>query len=244
MITREQEAGELYSQGLKAVQTGGHELHMLAMHLILMVRGTSEFAGPLWPVRRFSDGTERRLDRFIDYLLKQARDGLHLPNLFFLKQTLEATPNHGDEAIRLVRAELKKEHVDFDEEARKAELKMHGERPPLADSPGRIVSSNSDNVTKGTDRGNSATYLAAKLRRDFPDIADKLAQGAFRSVRAAAIAAGIITPPTPAEQITKLLPKLSDDEWSELRDTEDRRRGRPTSAPTSTRPTKQLGLFR
>src|SRR5580765_4341597 len=106
MTTREQEAGKLYSEGCKAVRTGGLELHTLAMHLILMIKGTAEFLGPLWPVRELSGGSVRQLDRFIDYLLLPARDGLELPSLYFLKQTLEATipAKDGDRALAMVRA--------------------------------------------------------------------------------------------------------------------------------------------
>lgn len=43
-------------------------------------------------------------------------------------------------------------------------------------------------------RSNSAAYLQARLRRDAPEVADALERGEHRSVRAAAIEAGIIKP--------------------------------------------------
>ncbi len=43
-------------------------------------------------------------------------------------------------------------------------------------------------------RGNRAAYLQARLRRDAPEVADALERGEHRSVRAAAIEAGIIKP--------------------------------------------------
>ena len=49
--TREEEAGIQYQAGARAVMAGGHELHLLASHLTLMLRGTRDFPGPLWPVR-------------------------------------------------------------------------------------------------------------------------------------------------------------------------------------------------
>jgi len=42
--------------------------------------------------------------------------------------------------------------------------------------------------------GNRADYLEARLRRDAPEVADALERGEHRSVRAAAIEAGIIKP--------------------------------------------------
>ena len=217
MITREQQAGNLYSEGCKAVRTGGLELHTLAMHLILMIKGTTEYPGQLWRKRELHGGSVRELDRFIDYLLLPVRDGLELPSLYFLKQTLEATvpAKDGDRALAMVRSELANEHVDFDKQAKLDEMKLHGEREPLAQHGGDRTEQG-DNLTL-VERGTSASYLAARLARDFPEIADRLAKGEFRSVRAAAIAAGIITPLTPLEQILKLLPKLSDDERVELR---------------------------
>ena len=218
MITREQQAGNLYSEGCKAVRTGGLELHTLAMHLILMIKGTTEYPGQLWRKRELHGGSVRELDRFIDYLLLPVRDGLELPSLYFLKQTLEATvpAKDGDRALAMVRTELAKEHVDFDKQAKFDEMKLHGEREPLAGHGGDHMPKQDNNVILPK-QGNSASYLAARLARDFPKIAERLAAGEFRSVRAAAIAAGIITPPTPLEQILKLLPKLSDDERVELR---------------------------
>jgi hypothetical protein len=40
--------------------------------------------------------------------------------------------------------------------------------------------------------GNSSAYLAARIKRDRPDIAAAVERGEFRSMRAAAIAAGIV----------------------------------------------------
>jgi hypothetical protein len=214
MITREREAGRLYVDGAKAVSSGGHELRSLAMHLILMIKGTVQHSGALWPIRELHDGKVVNLDRFIDYLLRPPRDGLGLPNLYFLKRTLEATPNDGDRALAMVRSELAKEHVDLDEQARRDEKKLHGERPALGEQGGdrrseAVISDQADNISlNSSGHGTSAAYLAARLRRDFPEIADKLAAGKFKSVRAAAIAAGLITPKNPLEQIQKLWAKL------------------------------------
>jgi hypothetical protein len=205
MITREEQAGRLYNDGSKAVKAGGDELHSLAMHLIQMINGTEmpKFRGPLWPLRHVPpDGKVIELDRFIDYLLKPPRDGLHLPSLHFLKQILQATPALGDQhdgerALALVRAELAKEHIDFDAQARDEGVRLHGERAALATSAEAGAKGGRGN--KAIDNiksfgGTSAAYLAARLQRDFPEIAKGLAKGKFKSVRAAAIEAGIVKP--------------------------------------------------
>ena len=58
-------------------------------------------------------------------------------------------------------------------------------------------------------RGNTAAYLVARLKRDAPEFAARLAAGEFPSARSCALAAGIIKEPTPKQQVKRLLPKLS-----------------------------------
>lgn len=57
-----------------------------------------------------------------------------------------------------------------------------------------------------------ASYLAARLRRDAPEICDRLAAGEFPSVRAAAIEAGIVKVPTNLQKAQKAFLKLTDGE--------------------------------
>lgn len=58
----------------------------------------------------------------------------------------------------------------------------------------------------------NAPYLTARIERDRPDILKRLKNGEFKSVRAAAIEAGIIKPPTIVEQLLKLWAKTSEQE--------------------------------
>lgn len=53
------------------------------------------------------------------------------------------------------------------------------------------VKSVSNKQTKG---GNSTGYLLAKIKRDRPDIAQRLSDGEFKSVRHAALEAGMVRP--------------------------------------------------
>jgi hypothetical protein len=70
---------------------------------------------------------------------------------------------------------------------------------------------NIDNV-KVTAGGNSAEYLLSKLNRDYPDVAKGYAEGKFKSVRAAAMSAGIVKQATTLEQLLKLWSKASEEE--------------------------------
>jgi hypothetical protein len=55
----------------------------------------------------------------------------------------------------------------------------------------------------------SAEYLVRRLKRDRPDIAKALADGEYKSARAAGIAAGIVKVPSPLEQAKRAAAKLS-----------------------------------
>ena len=66
-------------------------------------------------------------------------------------------------------------------------------------------------------RGTDPTYIVRRLKRDRPDIADRVIAGEL-SANAAAIEAGFRKKPAPFAQILKLLPKLTADERAQLRD--------------------------
>lgn len=211
--SREQEAGLLYSEGRKAVRAGGHELHMLAGHLTLMIRGTVVHQGPLWPVRILQpDNREIRLDRFIDYLRKPAREGLGLLSLYFLRQVLKASPNNGEEALDLVRKELAKEHVDLDAVAdRERDTALLKRQPGATGRP--AASEKGVNVTPLPKAGMSRQ--AARLAQRRPDLAEQVRAGTM-TLSAALVEAGIRKKPDPYMQIMKLLPKLTDDQRAKV----------------------------
>ena len=74
-------------------------------------------------------------------------------------------------------------------------------------------------------RHDSTEGIVARLKRDAPEFAERLADGEFKSARAAALAAGIIKEPTPKQQVKRLLPKLSRAELLALRKAIDARLG-------------------
>lgn len=205
--SREEEAGQLYVEGAKAIRAGGHELFMLAGHLILMIKGTVNHKGPLWPVRILPDGlkTEVRLDRFIDYLRKPAREGLGVPSLHFLRQTLRASPKNGEEALDLVRKELAKEHVDLDAVADRERDAMPPPRELKA--PHRPSGEGVPSTPLG--KGNSTARRKAQLAARRPDLAEKVRAGTMKLSEALS-EAGIRKKLTPLEQVLKLLPKLTE----------------------------------
>jgi hypothetical protein len=67
-------------------------------------------------------------------------------------------------------------------------------------------------IVTSTKRGNSAEYLAGLLKRDHPDIAAAAERGEYRSIRAAAIAAGIVKVKTPLDILRQAWAKASETE--------------------------------
>ena len=66
-----------------------------------------------------------------------------------------------------------------------------------------------DNIMKVGPQGTSQSYLLRAIARRAPDVLTAYEQGKFKSVRAAAIAAGIIKVPTPLDQLRKDWKKAS-----------------------------------
>jgi hypothetical protein len=74
-----------------------------------------------------------------------------------------------------------------------------------------------DNINKLKRGGDGAQYLLRRLAREKPEILAAYERGDFKSVRAAAIAAGIVTLPTPLDQLRKDWKKASPREQETFR---------------------------
>ncbi len=64
--------------------------------------------------------------------------------------------------------------------------------------------------------GNSSGRLTARIKRDRPDIADRMIAGEFRSVRAAALEAGIVKPPNAYRELCKWWRKADEEQRAEF----------------------------
>ena len=78
-------------------------------------------------------------------------------------------------------------------EARNRVVEKAENTPPLAPN-GTNQHTLGDYNCNPLDKGNSADYLTARIARDNPEVLEGMKQGKYRSVRSAAIAAGIIDP--------------------------------------------------
>lgn len=87
---------------------------------------------------------------------------------------------------------------------------------------GRSRVDKNENVKPTIDHqgGNGQTYRIAKLKRDYPVIAQRLAQGEFRSVREAERAAGLDVPPklSRVRKLIRAYDRLTESEQNEFRE--------------------------
>jgi len=104
----------------------------------------------------------------------------------FLREGLQLDPDLVNRVVDWLDREKPKQAVSL--EHVQAQLEKHGgdRRSEQARED------QADNIS--LKHGTQAAYLQARLSRDAPELADALKRGEFRSARAAAVEAGIITP--------------------------------------------------
>jgi len=131
-----------------------------------------------------------------------------LPTWDDVKALVEVAKSIGGETVA---------KIDLQDKAAKAKeqaVRMITDPRERGKKGGRGKKANS-NATSFAGRG--AAYLLARIAKHHPDILDRYEAGEFKSVRAAAIEAGIVKIKSPLERIEALIPKLSDDERETLR---------------------------
>ena len=90
---------------------------------------------------------------------------------------------------------------------------------PLAkhgNQPGEMNSRNKGSDTTSVDVGRGADYLAARIKRDRPDIAQRVEAGEYKSIRAAAIDAGIVKPACPVKAAQRAFSKMTTDQQADF----------------------------
>lgn len=90
---------------------------------------------------------------------------------------------------------------------------------PRKDDDGKVADRHFVPANKASSE--SAERIVRRLKRDHPDIAERLANGEFRSARAAGIAAGFVKVPTHLEKAQRAYARLSDAEQQAFRAWQD-----------------------
>jgi hypothetical protein len=215
--TREQKAGEMYRQAVGEVSNGAHNIEMLARHIEHMLTGIQKFPGPMWRERLVPpEGKHVVLDKFEDYLRRPAREGLGFKSLHQVDLMLKAAGKAGTEALTALRAEIH----DWDQRVSLEKTRQTSKAAPaLAQHGGERTKADEQGDIGTLNRGsNSAAYLAARIKRDAPEIAARVEKGEFKSMRAAAKAAGIVKDRSPLERVQSIWQRCTAQEQEKIRD--------------------------
>lgn len=102
-----------------------------------------------------------------------------------------------------------KQVVERLDRAKAAVMRAHGVEPLAEHGANQYTVESGGYIVTSSERGNNAEYLTSKIARDRPDILDRMKAGEFKSVRAAAIEAGIIKP-KPTIALDDNLERLTD----------------------------------
>ena len=227
--TRERTAGEMWSRAREAVREGDSSFWRLALHIQHMVEGVRDFPGPLWRDREVPPEWRRvHLDRFEDYLLKPAREGLGVPSLLRLHNHLTGH-DEGERAIAILRREIPGYDARIERE-RTAAVKPAAKPGAPKGNQNAAATPEENKVADGTfvspqatkPRGtNSRDYIIGRLKRDAREDVKARAvlsrvEKAELSARAAGIEMGWVKPADPARIVEKQVERLSEDEVVDL----------------------------
>jgi hypothetical protein len=164
--------------------------------IVIMLANQHDDGTPVWARVSFPDKTFTHAS-VEEWIKSKSRAGLGM-SLGYLLNMLSAhddlmQPGSADEARRLLGEHGISAATALMKDARKVDTKSQ------AGAKGGRGKKASDNITSF--RGTSAEYLAGLIKRDHPDIQAAVERGEYRSIRAAAIAAGIVKVKTPLDQL-------------------------------------------
>jgi hypothetical protein len=181
-------AGQMYTDAYQSIKKGEFMEKVLAEHIPAVLDYDGNLGQQLWQERIMpSDGKVVTLDTFEEYLLKQPRVGLGVPSFKWLKSVLSA---YEDKAKRdKAFAALRQAIPDFDAKANEQALESAPCLRPTG-RPKKGLEKGKEHLPLGS-KGPTVDRLAARIKRDHPEIADKVRSGEIKSFHAAAIAAGI-----------------------------------------------------
>ncbi len=213
----EEIVGELYCDVSTSLDGTIHSFVELARH-IRSVLGENQWKRPIWKVRVLHpDNKLVELDKFEDYLLKPVREGFGMPSLYAVDATMKGIGREGKLALDAIRKEI----PDWDarvENERVIQTSKEAKKSPKNGEVGRgrPKDVSCDYITPISRGSTSAEYLASRIKRDAPEIAKRLERGEFKSIRAAAKAAGIVKDKSQIEIAKSALKRMNEAERNEF----------------------------
>ena len=205
MTAQALDPGQTHNDMLRQARDSIHSWRELPGNMVLMLR-----AGAWRQLVRPVDGRVFEVESVADWILGPAWPGLDFPDWATVYALLQKNIEHGPECLAL----LQQEGAPSPAEAERAFLAKLPPEPPHGGSRTK-GHKQGDNVTLDG-RGNAATYLMRRLKRDHEEIAAALARGEYSSAYAAAKAAGIITPPTAFQRLQGAWRQATLDERSQF----------------------------
>ena len=134
----------------------------------------------------------------------------------FVRRGLELDPVEVEWALEGLKRRKPKEAVPFEQAITEGRSYTRKEAGALGGRGHKAVANGHSFVASATS-SNAIQRIVRRLKRDAPDIAAALGRGEYRSARAAAIAAGIVKPPTALDQLRRAWRRATPDERQTFR---------------------------
>jgi hypothetical protein len=209
-VTPEQiKAAELYRNVYECAHGAITDASLFADFMLSVLRNRLWESGWYVPSRGNEKLTALSLSAFIE---GGAPEGLQ-SSLPWVAATLKTAAQLGkeaaDEAYRLFNDQMRVEHGKTAEEL--LDVAVMKATPKAAEHGTNQYTGGGDNVTSIKERGNTAAYTLARLKRDRPDLAERVVAGEL-SANAAAIEAGFRKKQTPLEALRRSWSRATADE--------------------------------
>jgi hypothetical protein len=154
--------------------------------IVVMLQNKHEDGTPFWARIVFQDATFEHAS-VQDWIRSKSRAGLGMTMGYLLNMLAAHDDLVGPESAKQARTLLSEHGVS-------AASAVLVDTEKLKGTGKRGKAKRVDIINPFSEGGTSATYLAGRIKRDRPDIAERIQAGEFRSIHAAAIAAGIAKP--------------------------------------------------
>jgi hypothetical protein len=174
--------------------------------IIIMLKNQHEDGTPLWARVAFPDKVFEHASAE-DWIKSKSRAGLGM-SLGYLFNMLAAHDDlMGAGSADEARALLAQHGITA-----KTAVMKDAKRKLTKKEAGKLGGRGNKGAYNVRSFGNSADYLAGLLKRDHPEIAKAVERGEFKSIRAAAIKAGIVKVKTPLDNLRSAWGKASEEE--------------------------------